>query len=167
MNKKDIKKAVQIIKKGGVVVYPTDTAYAIGGKFNSPKVIEKILKIKKRQDEKFTLIASSLYQVEKYFKLNKYQKKAAKKYWPGPTSIIVSNKYAVRVPKSKLARDLAKHVGFPLIATSANISKQKTIYNINNLKLKGFDYIINNGVLPKRPVSAILDCSSKKIKKIR
>ena len=112
-----------------------------------------------------------MYQVEKHFKLNTNQKKAAKKYWPGPTSIIVNNKYAVRVPKSKLARDLAKYAGVPLIATSLNISGEPTVYDLkqkNVPSLQGWDiFVLNKGALPKRPVSAILDCSSKKIKKIR
>ena len=164
---KNIEKAVKIIKKGGIVVYPTDTAYAIGGKFNSPKVIKKILKIKKRKDSKFTLIASSLYQVEKYFKLNTYQKKAAKKYWPGPVSIIVNKQFAVRVPALKIARDLAKKSGVPLIATSANLSGQSTVYDPKKLKIKGFDYILDIGPLPKTKVSAIIECSTKNIKKIR
>ena len=68
-NKPGIKQAVQILKRGGVVVYPTDTAYGLGGIYNSKKVITQILKIKKRKDEKFTLIASSLNQVKKFFKI--------------------------------------------------------------------------------------------------
>ena len=48
---KNIKTAGIILKKGGVIVYPTDTAYALGGIFDNKKVIKKILKIKKRKDE--------------------------------------------------------------------------------------------------------------------
>ncbi|MBI3291001.1 Sua5/YciO/YrdC/YwlC family protein, partial [Candidatus Falkowbacteria bacterium] len=117
--KSGIKQAVAVLKQGGVIVYPTDTAYALGGIYNLRKVTEKVLKIKKRRDKKFTIIASSRFQAEKNFKLNSSQKKLAKKYWPGPLSIAVSRRFAVRVPKNAIARDLARLAEVALIASSA------------------------------------------------
>ncbi len=128
IKEKNINKAIAFLKRGGVIVYPTDTAYGLGGFFNSRKVAAKILKIKKRKDEKFTLIAADLKQVNKYFKLNKLQLKLAKKYWPGPLSLVVSKKYAVRVPDNIIARKLARRAGRPLIATSANISGGRRLW---------------------------------------
>src|SRR3989344_4494166 len=96
LSQKDIDLAVTILKKAGVIVYPPDTAYALGGFFNSAKVIKKVLKIKGRRDDKFTLVASSISQVKRFFKLNALQKKLASRFWPGPLSIVVSSKYAVR-----------------------------------------------------------------------
>src|SRR3989344_2663155 len=95
---KDIAQAARVVRDGGVIVYPTDTAYALGGIFNSPSVIGRILQIKQRQDKKFTLLASSLQQVEKFFRLTAAQKKLAEKHWPGPLSLVVSGRFAVRVP---------------------------------------------------------------------
>lgn len=168
---KNIDQVIKTLKNNGVVIYPTDTAYAIGCKFKSKKGIAKILKFKKRRDTKFTLIASSLYQVEKYFKLNSCQKKIAKKYWPGPVSIVVSKNFAIRVPANKIARNLARAAGQPLIATSFNISGQSAIYNLNvrtTLGLSRHDIlIINAGPLTKRKSSAILQCSQNKIKTLR
>src|SRR3989344_1925047 len=103
-NKIGVAVAIKVLRAGGVVVYPTDTAYALGGIFNSPRVIAKVLKIKKRSDRKFTLVAASLYQVEKFFKLNQPEKKLAKKFWPGPLSIVFSDRFAARVPKNEVAR---------------------------------------------------------------
>ena len=171
--KPSISQAVQVLKRGGVIVYPTDTAYALGGKFNSKKVIAEILKIKKRRDEKFTIIASSLYQVQKFFKLNSIQKKLAKKYWPGPLSIVVSNKFAVRVPKHKIAQDLCRQVGSPLIATSANISGTKTQYDSKEI-IKQFsnkknqpELIINVGKLKKTKTSTIVQVNKRELKILR
>jgi L-threonylcarbamoyladenylate synthase len=135
---KEIRKAVEILKKGGVIVYPTDTAYALGGVFDDKKVIKRILKIKKRRDTKFTLIASSLSQVKKYFELNKIQLQLAKKYWPGPLSIVVSDRFAVRVPDLEMARRLARGAGKPLIATSANVSGRATPYSVKQV-VRQFD----------------------------
>lgn len=171
--KAGILQAVKILKNHGVIIYPTDTAYALGGFFNSPKAIKKILQIKKRGDNKFTLVASSLNQVEKFFKLNKTQKDLAKKFWPGPLSLVVSKKFAVRVPKNKIAKDLAKLAGLPLIATSANISGRQTLYDIQKV-IKEFqktknqpDLIIDSGRLKKIETSTIVSVVKKEIKILR
>src|SRR3989339_130107 len=116
-NSSGIKKAVAVIKKNGVIVYPTDTAYALGGFFDSSAVARKILTIKQRTDRKFTLIAGNQKQVENFFKLSSLSKKITKQYWPGPLSLIVSRRFAVRVPKNRIAKLLAQRAGKPLIAT--------------------------------------------------
>ena len=172
-NKTGIQQAVEILKSGGVIVYPTDTAYALGGKFNSKKVINKVLQIKERRDEKFTIIASSLNQVRRFFKLNFVAKKLAKKYWPGPLSIVVSNCYAVRVPKNKISQSLSQKAGFPLIATSANISGAKTPYQVQEI-LRQFvnkknqpDLILDSGRLPRVNPSTLIKAENGKIKILR
>ncbi|MFA6027691.1 MAG: L-threonylcarbamoyladenylate synthase [Patescibacteria group bacterium] len=171
MQKSAINKAIMVLKKNGVAVYPTDTAYAIGCKFTSIKAIERIIRLKKRKDDKFTIIASSLAQVRKYFKLNACQIKIAKKYWPGPVSIVVSPKYSVRVPKNKIARQLACGVGMPLLATSLNISGQPAIYHIKqdgrklpilNGGLYGVDFVLDVGPLKKQKPSTIVECLTSK-----
>lgn len=163
-----INKAIQILKKGGIVVYPTDTAYAIGCKFKDKKAIARIMKLKKRKDDKFTIIASSLAQVKKYFKLKACQIKIAKKYWPGPVSIVVSPKYSARVPNNKIARQLARGVGMPIIATSLNVSGQPAVYFLKNGKiLNRVDCVINIGKLKNKKPSTIAQCVNKKIKIIR
>jgi L-threonylcarbamoyladenylate synthase len=161
-NKIGIQKSIEVLRKNGTVVYPTDTAYALGGIFNSPKVVKDILKIKNRKDNKFTIVASSLYQVKKFFKFNSLQKKLAKQYWPAPLSIIVSVRFAVRVPKNKLCQQLSRAVGKPLIATSANLSGKKTLYD-SKLIIKEFqnkknqpDIIIDAGRLNKVKTSTIV-----------
>lgn len=163
-NKKNILSVGKKLRQGYVIVYPTDTAYALGGVFDNPRVIRRILKIKKRRDNKFTLIASSAYQAEKFFFLSRPMRRAAKKYWPGPLSLVVSKKYAVRVPKNALARKLARLAQKPLIATSANISGKKTPYSLQEILRQHSgrknrelpDIILNAGKLKKLPPSAVV-----------
>ncbi|MFA6382172.1 MAG: L-threonylcarbamoyladenylate synthase [Candidatus Buchananbacteria bacterium] len=168
-----ILQAVRVIKKGGVIVYPTDTAYALGGIFNFKKVNAKILKIKKRKDDKFTLIAADLSQVRKFFKLNQNQKKLAKECWPGPLSLVISRRFAVRVPKNLVALKLAKLAGRPIIATSANLAGGKTPYRVSEA-IKQFanqknqpDLIIDAGQLAKRKVSTVVKITKNKIEILR
>ncbi|MBU0732078.1 L-threonylcarbamoyladenylate synthase [Patescibacteria group bacterium] len=162
-----IEKAAHIIKEGGLVIFPTDTAYALGGLFDSKEVEDKILKIKKRTKRRFTLVACCQEQVEKYFDLDDCQKNIAKKFWPGPVSIVLNRKYAIRVPDAEIPRKLAELVGKPLIATSANISTEPTRYDLKDLELKGYDYAIDIGPLPRKSESAILQCFQNDIKILR
>lgn len=172
-NKVGIQKAVKMLKAGGVVVYPTDTAYALGGFFNSPSVTKKILRIKQRVDRKFTLIASSQKQAEKFFSLSPLSKKIATQYWPGPLSLVVSKRFAIRVPDYRVARMLARYAGKPLIATSANISGSKTLYDSKAIirqfvnKKNKPDLLIDAGRLPKRKTSTVVRINAKKITVIR
>lgn len=173
LNKIGVQQAVAVLKRQGVIVYPTDTAYGLGGIYNSKKVVNKILKIKKRQDKKFTLVASSLAQVEKNFKLNLTQKKLAQKFWPGPLSIVVSKNFAVRVPSKKVTRDLAHQIGKPLIATSTNLSGGQTLYDVKKIieqfknKKNQPDLIIDAGKLPKKKVSTVVKVLKNKVNVIR
>ena len=130
INPVNVRRAAAVLKQQGVIVYPTDTAYALGGVFDSPAVRRRILQIKQRRDEKFTLIAASLAQVQQFFTLNTMAKKLARKFWPGPLSIVVTKQFAVRVPKQALARSFARQAGRPLIATSANLSGSPAPYTV-------------------------------------
>ncbi|MDD2807422.1 MAG: L-threonylcarbamoyladenylate synthase [Patescibacteria group bacterium] len=169
----DIRQAVKILKTGGVIIFPTDTAYAIGGIFNSPNVIKQVLEIKKRTDQKFTVVASDLSQVKKFFKLNQQALELGGKYWPGPLSIAVGNKYAVRVPANKVARRLAKLAATPLIASSANISGSKTLYDPRKVldwfkdKKNQPELMIDAGQLKANPVSTIIAVKKDKILVLR
>ncbi len=172
-NRTGIAKAVKILQRGGIVVYPTDTAYALGGIFNSRKVSNKILKIKERRDSKFTLVASDFEQVKKNFNLNREQIRLVKKYWPAALSMVVSKKFAVRVPGNKVARALAKGVGKPLIATSANLSGQKTLYSSREIirqfknKKNVPDLLLDAGALKKIEVSTIAVVKKNKVEILR
>ncbi|MDP3971096.1 MAG: L-threonylcarbamoyladenylate synthase [bacterium] len=157
--------AKNIIKSGGIVVYPTDTAYAIGCIYDNKSALKKIMQLKGRTDAKFTIIASSLYQVEKYFKLNKCQRKLAQKYWPGPLSIVVSAHYAVRVPQQVEARSLARAAGKPIIATSFNKTGSSAIYNLSKVDVNMLKDVpsVNVGSLKKIQPSTVIECKEEKV----
>lgn len=171
--KTGIAKAVGVLRAGGVIAYPTDTAYALGGIFDSPAVTRKVLAIKGRQDRKFTLVAASLGQVEKFFKLSPAARKLARQYWPGPLSIVVSPRFAIRVPNELISRRLARFAGRPLVATSANRSGQPAAYNaravqraIGNQKNQP-ELVVNGGKLKPGVVSTVVRVSGGKVAVIR
>ncbi|MEK7139675.1 MAG: L-threonylcarbamoyladenylate synthase [Patescibacteria group bacterium] len=170
---KQITLAAKILRAGGAVVYPTDTAYALGGRFDHLAVRKKIMQIKGRRDQKFTLIAASRQQVEQFFSLNVAQKKLAKQAWPGALSIVVSSRSAVRVPANSIARRLAQLAGAPLIATSANISGRPALYSARAVT-KEFarrrhqpDLILDAGRLQKTKPSTIVKVVRGKVLVLR
>lgn len=165
--------AVAILKRRGIIVFPTDTAYAVGGAFNDARVIERILQLKKRTNTRFTLIASSLAQAQEFFPsaLQGVSLQLAQRYWPGPLSIVVNEHSAVRVPDHPIACQLAEKFSRPIIATSANLSGNPEHYDIaaakKELGEEQVDAWIDGGALPKRPVSTIVKVVGEKIEVIR
>lgn len=173
-----------MLTQGKTIIYPTDTAYALGGDFLNKQTRAKIYKIKKRDVKKeLSVIANSLSMVKKYCRVNQTEMELIKKYWPGALTIILSVKpdfqkilgltLAVRVPSNKIARVLSKRLNSPLIATSANVSGKANCYNINGV-LKQFyhscfkpNIIIDAGELEKVPVSTIIKVDGGKIKILR
>ncbi len=161
LNKKDkqvVEIAVRALKIGGVLVFPTETAYGLAADAGNKKAIEKIYKIKGRMASKFLpLIVGSLEQMQEFFELNKKELELVRKY-KGLTIILkgkrqkakgkseiqnskVNKLYllpgqktcAVRISKYKLARELALGLGRPITATSANVSGGENCYSVEDV----------------------------------
>lgn len=123
--------------------------------------------LKGRTDDRFTLVASSLQQVKRHFKLTPVMEQLAKQYWPGALSIVVTPKYAIRVPVMDIPRQLAKKLGVPLLATSLNISGQPPVFDLQQpvettlglSLLRDPDIsVIDIGPLPKKLPSTVVEC---------
>jgi len=138
-----IKKAGEVLRRGGVIVYPTDTAYALGCDVTNKSAMADVFKIKERPLEKaLPLIAGSVAMVKKFCKIDKISARLMKKYWPGPLTLVLSIKYnvssilrknktiAVRVPDCKIARLLSLKLGRPIVSTSANLSGRPSCYSV-------------------------------------
>lgn len=150
-------KARGVLRNGGVVVMPTETAYGFMADATNGKAVRKIYKIKGRSFKKFLpLIVGSLEQMREFFKLDRKETELAKRY-KGLTIILKPLKHksiktlkqkkiylvseqktcAVRISKYKLARELALGLGRPITATSANRSGGENCYNLGCV-LKSF-----------------------------
>ena len=172
-------KVISVLKNHGAIVFPTDTAYGLGADFLAAKAIKRIYLIKNRpKNKKIALVAASINQVKKFFCLKTEELSLAKKYWPGPLTIILplknnKIKLGVRVPKLALAREICERFGQPITATSANIAGKNDCYNLKDV-LKQFsrqkyppDLIIDAGRLKKIKPSTLVMFEKNKIKIIR
>lgn len=162
--------------KKEVFVFPTETAYGMGAACNQIKLLERILLIKKRPANKvFPVIAGSLTQAKQWFYFSKEEENLAKKYWPGPLTILLKPKKSlpiyllgkdgrvgVRVSSGDVARKLARLAKCPIVATSANISGKGNSYD-PRLIWEDFyqaknqpDWLIDCGLLPENVSSTVV-----------
>lgn len=148
-----VKKVIRIIKKGGVVVCPTDTVYGLIADATNKKAVEKIYKIKKRKKEKpIPIFVKDLKMAKDLVYLNKVQEEFLKKVWPGKITAVLKRKLkngkrkiygldkktiGLRIPNHKLLTILLEKINRPLTATSANISGKPASTKIEEI-LKQF-----------------------------
>lgn len=133
-----INKAVEILKKDGVIVFPTDTVWGIGARIGSEKGIERLYKIKKREKDKPTaVLVGSVFQAHMLGEINQKAENLLKKYWPGALTIVVKAKKRVpesiqgekrtvglRMPQEEIIFKITKLLGEGLVTASANFSEQ-------------------------------------------
>ena len=177
-----IEKISQIIKKGGVVVFPTDTVYGIGCNPYNVNSVNKIYEIKSRDKIKsLPVLAYSLDIVKEITIIDKFTEKIIKKYWPGPLTLILTltdqklkeslklqNKIAVRIPDSKCTLKLLEKCKL-LVGTSANISGNSSYTNPDECikNIKNYDVFLNGGTITSKGESTIIEIENEKIKIIR
>ena len=154
-----IKKTLDHLLKGNVILYPTDTSWGIGGASDNDMVVKKIFKIKKRNDNKALIcLVSSIKMLDKHVK--NIPKKLIKYINSDePTTVIYQNpkgfakntiasdhSIAIRIVKDDFCRKLIKSFGKPIVSTSANISGEdtpKSFSEISSTILDSVDYIVN------------------------
>ena len=129
----EIKKAVDVLKKGGLVIYPTDTVYGLGCDFTNTKAIEKIARIKgvKLEKANFSFICNDLSHLSDYVKqIDTPTYKLLKRALPGPYTFILPGSKSlpkvfkkkktvgIRIPNNSIARAIVEELGNPIISTS-------------------------------------------------
>ncbi|MCY4577325.1 MAG: L-threonylcarbamoyladenylate synthase [Candidatus Kaiserbacteria bacterium] len=169
-----IEEICETLAAGKVIVYPTDTLYALGADPQQSKAIEKLFTLKQRsQEKKIAYIFSDLEQVSHHAKITDVAKSLVK-YLPGKLTIILESKkntgetIGVRIPDNEFCRTLATTYG-PITATSANISGEKdpnTISDILQQLSNGIALAIDGGVL-HGPASTVVDARGDTIKILR
>ena len=177
-----IEKTWQVIKKGGIAIFPTDTVYGIGCNPYNINAVKKIYEIKSREKIKsLPVLAYSLDIVKEITCIDPFTEKIIKKYWPGPLTLILKltdeklkkslkldKKIAVRIPDSKCTLKLLEKSGL-LVGTSANISGNPPFTNpVECLKnIKNYDIFLNGGTITSKGESTIIEIENEEIKIIR
>lgn len=128
-DKEKIAQAAGIIRRGGLVAFPTETVYGIAANFLDERAIEKLYEVKERPAGKpFTIHIADVDIIKKSLgcEMTKEAGRLAKKFWPGPLTMVLRSsdgtKLGFRVPANNIALLLIKEAGVPIVAPSANIS---------------------------------------------
>lgn len=167
-----IKKAVEILKQGGLVIYPTDTVYGLGCALSNKKGIEKIYAIK-RQNKKqpFSFICADLKDISTYARVSDSAYKTMKHFLPGPYTFILEasrlvpkiilprrKTTGIRVPDNAICLALVRELGEPVISSSVKNERDEFISDPRIIEEKfrhQVDLVIDGGILAPEPSSVI------------
>ncbi len=178
-NPKAIEQVVEVLKKGGIIIYPTDTVYGMGCDIGNHKAIEKICRLRGIKPEKanFSFICSDLRHISDYIKpIDTTTFRVLKKALPGPFTFILnannnvpkllsSNKKTVgiRVPDNDIAREIVLQLGNPILSTSIHDDDEVVEYStdpelIHEKYEDTVDIVIDGGYGDNEP-STVVDCT--------
>ena len=183
----DIRKVVQYLKDGGVIIYPTDTVYGIGCDINHPKAIERIARIKGIKVEKanFTLLFHDLSHLSDFtLPLDNVTFKLMKKALPGPfTFILKANNnvpklfkskkktVGIRIPNNLICQHIVKELGRPIMNTSVHDEDEILEYTTDPEliydRFKEKVDLVVAGDYGNNEASTVVDCSEGEIEVIR
>lgn len=175
---KQIKEAVKVLNRGGIVIFPTDTTFGIGCRIDNELAIKRLFQIRKRPISQATpVLVSGLKMAQEYvLEVPKdVKEKLIDKFWPGALTIILQSRIdmvpelvrghgttiGVRMPNNQVIQAIIKNVGVPILGPSANFHGEKTPYGfkeLNNKLVKLVDYVVS-GECELKKSSTVIDCS--------
>jgi L-threonylcarbamoyladenylate synthase len=174
--------AVEAIRRGQVVAFPTDTLYGLAADPRDEGAVGAVLAVKGRgQDRTVALVASSLEQAERVVVLAGQARLLAARFWPGPLTLVVparasvapgaqsSGRAGIRVPDHPVARALAEACGHPLTATSANRSGEPAAADPDAVaaSLPGIAVLVDAGTTAGGPPSTVVDATTDPARLLR
>jgi L-threonylcarbamoyladenylate synthase len=145
INPEDIENALTTLRQGGVVVFPTETAYGLAADARNSDAVAKVAEITGREaDKSFPLIAADVDMVEHVAGIPHALQRLADTHWPGPLTLVLpvtnnelaggvirNGEIAVRVSSHPVAHALTEGLGAPIVSTSANLVGESACYTID------------------------------------
>jgi len=183
-------KAIEILKNGGIIAYPTETFYALGVKFDQLISLKRLYELKKRPREKAMpviigkrITLSEIVSPEWLARAPQSVLSIMDRFWPGPLTLLIparqglseyltadTGMIAVRMPGESFALRLAQDAGFPITATSANLSGAPPADNakmVIQYFSGGVNMVVDGGQTPGGLPSTIVDASGERITIVR
>jgi len=174
VSQREIEKGVRILRKGGVIAFPTDTVYGLGADAFNIRAVERVYEIKNRPKfRRFPLLIADVKQLTTLAgPIPEIAWCLARRFWPGGLTLVLSKKdslpaylasgptIAVRVPNHPVCLALIKGLGNPITGTSANTSGQPAALTADEVgqQLEGkIDLVIDGGKCPGGKESTVVD----------
>ncbi len=167
-----VKRAVEVLRRGGIIIYPTDTIYGLGCDITCKEAVERIRRIKRRDARKpMSFVCADLANVSHYAHVSNYAYRILRRCLPGPYTFVLpatrqtprmlqtkQKTVGLRVPDHPVPLALIGELGNPIISTSANRSDEEVITDPQDLEdILGHevDLILECGQLPVLPSSIV------------
>ena len=186
-NIREIRKIIDVLHDGGLIIYPTDTVYGLGCDITNLKAVEKVAKIKgvKLEKANFSFICSDLSHLSDYARpISNHLFKLIKRHLPGPFTFILeanSNvpKYfkgkkktvGIRIPDNMIIRTIVEELGNPILSTSIHDEDQILEYTTDPEliyeKYKDIVDIVIDGGYGELVPSTVVDCTGEKLVIVR
>ena len=178
---------VNVLKKGGLVIFPTDTVYGLGCSIDQPKAVDQIARIKgiKKENANFSAIFNDLSMVSEYTKpIDNTTFRLLRRNLPGPFTFILNannniprifqskkKTMGIRIPQNNIVMEIVKALGHPLLTTSIHDQDEVVDYTTDPYVLeenygKVVDLIIEGGFVGNVP-STVIDCTSDDFEIVR
>lgn len=168
-----IKQVIDVLKKGGVICYPTDTMYGIGCDIFNQKAVKRIHQLKRRPKKKpFSFMCSDLKNISEYSHVGNTAYRLMRKCLPGPYTFVLSGTklvpkimlthqktVGIRVPDYPICQDLLQGLGNPIVTTTALLDKESDPpvdgFDVNDLFCNQVDLVINGGQIFPQPSTVV------------
>ncbi|GHV51141.1 threonylcarbamoyl-AMP synthase [Bacteroidia bacterium] len=184
-NRREIDKVVHVLREGGLVIYPTDTVYAMGCDAMNVRAVEKICQLKGINPRKhdLSIICYDLSNISEYAKVSNAAFKLMRKYLPGPFTFILptgsglpkiyknKKEVGIRVPDNTIIRQLVLELGNPILTTSIHDDDEVIEYTTDPELIyeryeETVDVVIDGGYGSAEP-STVVDCTADHFEIIR
>lgn len=178
----NIEEAARIVKKGGLIVYPTDTVYGLGCNPFNVDAVERLIQVKGVRNKPLPVLSCSLSDVEKIAEFSDEARRIGERFWPGPLTLVLAKKLipdivtfglatvGVRIPDHEVALELIRLCDRFLVGTSANkAGSQPPSTAVAALEQLGdeVDAILDGGVAKLGISSTVIDWAGKEPKILR
>ena len=181
-----LKEAIRILREGGIVIFPTDTAFGVGCRIDAGKAVKRLFAIRNRPETQATpVLIDTVKMAQDYVEpiSQSVIDKLIEPYWPGALTIVLpcqeekvpslvrggGKTLGVRIPNHKTTRAIIRGLGIPVLGPSANFHGEETPYRRHDLDpefVKKVDFVLQGECTVKR-ASTVIDCSVKPWKIIR
>ncbi len=186
--KEAIKEALAVLKKGGLVIYPTETCYGVGADVTNQAAVKKVLDLKgQRGGKSISIAVISRRMAQKYVEINDTADNLYEQFLPGPLTVVSKSKgkvikcleagrgtLGIRIPDYPLVLEIIRKFSRPITSTSANTSGKKTPYCLDDVlkyttkkRLELVDLFLDAGRLPYNPPSTVVDTTLNEPKVLR
>lgn len=179
-----IRAAAAVLRRGGLVAYPTETFYALGAVARDAAAVDRLARAKGRSDGKpLPLLAADRADVDEVALVGGAAARLAEAFWPGPVTLVLparaglppaitagTGTVGIRVPGSELARALAREAGSALVATSANLAGDPPPVRADALapELRArVDHVLDGGEAPGGLPSTVVALDGEAIRLVR